>query len=327
MTSLPWPAGGSPPSKRTIAVVALCLAPLAWGGWTHWRAAATRADIAEMDRALADTRAQTAAARRTLVEMDALVDDWTRAWDAGRFAPLDRSLMARRLPDLSATWRVRLSTRDMPPADRLLKAPGLERVTQTLRLSAEGFLDGDLLAFLDDMAQGGRVESLSLRRLAPLSEDILAMIRQGEDAPLVAMDATIAWESWSWRTTPGPAAPAPQAPPPIPPMEGGALLSADDVERITTALRAGAWGRAPGWRDLEDLTLTGLVYAGPESWMLWINGAPVEDLQPMAHVSITGVEPDGVALVVDRGPDDKAEVFLKPSWTYRVFEGRLDRAP
>jgi hypothetical protein len=111
-------------------------------------------------------------------------------------------------------------------------------------------------------------------------------------------------------------------------MEGLLLDSTGEVEAIIGALKAGPWGRAPGWRDLEDLTLTGLVYAGPKAWMIWINGKPVEEGDaPAPHVSIEGVDAEGVALAVDRGPEETVDVVLKPSWTYRVFENRMDRAP
>ncbi|WP_413207173.1 hypothetical protein [Rhodospirillum sp. A1_3_36] len=312
-----------------ILAILACLASLAWGGWVHWRGEQARERVARIERSLEETRAETVALRRTLAEVGPSVDAWNRAWKEGRFSSLDRRELIQRPPELADSWRVTLTTHDAPSPERIELAKGLERVTQTVRLSGSAFLDGDALSFLEALAQGegGRLEHLSLRRQGEISRAELEAIRAGESLALITLDATLSWEGWRWRTELGPRAKPLPAPPAVPPMEGLLLDSTEEVEAIIGALKAGPWGRAPGWRDLEDLTLTGLVYAGPDAWMIWINGQPVEEQQtPAPHVVIDRVDADGVALTVDRGPEEKVTVVLKPSWTYRVFENRMDRA-
>ncbi|MCF8481019.1 MAG: hypothetical protein K9H25_11350 [Rhodospirillum sp.] len=316
-----------PSLGRILAGLAFC-APLIWGGWVHWRGERSRETVAAMERSLEETRSEAKALRRTLAVMGPPTEAWRKAWEAGRFSPLDRRDLIQRPPALAENWRVTLETHEAPSPTRTAVAKGLEHVSQTVHLSGSAFLDGDALSFLDGLAWGGRLERMTLiRREGGISAADLTAIRAGEALAPVTFEATLSWDRWLWRADLGPRAEAPSAPLPVPPMEGIIMAPPEEVEAITAALRAGPWGRAPGWRDLKDLTLTGLVYAGPKAWMIWINGEAVEDQLPAPHITIERVDAEGVSLTVSLGPEDTAEIMLKPSWTYRVFENRLERTP
>ncbi|ABC20921.1 hypothetical protein Rru_A0116 [Rhodospirillum rubrum ATCC 11170] len=291
------------------------------------------ARLDDLERSFRAQSAALAGDRRAQAEGRDLAEAWRKAWARGDLADIDRRGTLDPLPDLAARWRIFAVESTLAPRTSRPVAEGLESVSDTLTLSGQALLDGDILGFAEAVAKAfsprGGVSGLEIRRSAEAEGIDLASVAQGSEAALLTFELRLRRDGLIWR---GPGAPAPDpAPDVIADGESGApprallLGTSREGAAVVAAISAGPWGRPPGWRDLRDLRLDALLWVGPAAWTVWLNGkayGPLSLAPP--HVRLLGASSRGVTLAVERGPGDWRRVGLRPAQTYRVFDDRLE---
>ncbi len=78
-----------------------------------------------------------------------------------------------------------------------------------------------------------------------------------------------------------------------------------------------------GLQAIEDATLylSTIVYAGPNDWTIWINGAPVSSHQGFQAFKVTEITPNSVDLLVPLSAQGVRPVHLQPNQTFITKTG------
>lgn len=82
-------------------------------------------------------------------------------------------------------------------------------------------------------------------------------------------------------------------------------------------------GDGGGHQAIEDATLylSTIVYAGPDDWTIWINGAPVSSNQGFQAFKVTEITPNSVDLLVPLSAQGVRPVHLQPNQTFITKTG------
>ncbi|GEO81691.1 hypothetical protein [Pararhodospirillum oryzae] len=323
------------PLVRLLGLSFLAGAALAVAGVAHVKAEAQRARIDALHQTLVRERASVAQRQQELDALRPLAARWQQGRENGLFATASPDLLIattlrlaeeRRLGRLDWTW-------DTPQREE--PAPGLARTVRPLTLTGAALVDGDILSLIDALLSDGQGH-LSLARLALWREETgpalpLAAIRAGQPVALVAFEARLNATTLEHAGAPAPPPPppGPLAVPDLPPAPAPATVlvgNPAELPRLSQAIQAGPWGRPPGWRDLADLGLDGLMWAAPSAWRLWVNGKALGPGDaPPPHARVLHVTPDGATLAISRGPRETSVVRLRPGETYHPFTDRIER--
>ena len=103
------------------------------------------------------------------------------------------------------------------------------------------------------------------------------------------------------------------------------MFSADEFADIQT--RSNGPGNGPsegdGRQPIEDATLylSTILYAGPNDWTIWINGAPVSANQGFKAFQVTEITPNSVDLLVPLSAQGMRPVHLQPNQTFVTKTG------
>ncbi len=82
-------------------------------------------------------------------------------------------------------------------------------------------------------------------------------------------------------------------------------------------------GSGDGRQAIEDATLylSTIVYAGPDDWTIWINGAPVSSNQGFQAFQVTEITPNSVDLLIPLSAQGVRPVRLQPNQTFITKTG------
>lgn len=114
------------------------------------------------------------------------------------------------------------------------------------------------------------------------------------------------------------------------------LFSFEEMRMIESAIASGPLARGGSsesadptrYRFAVNLYLSSIVWSGPESWTVWINGVAYGPDRPPQGYDILDVGPDAVLLSVPWGEGGAREIRLATRQTFvpqfgGVIEGRL----
>lgn len=304
----------------------------------HERAEALRAEVLPTERQALEVRTLAETQARLLDEVRPKAEAWTRTMGETLFTPVDRETLVASVLSLAEDRRIGRLDWSLEPPRHDQPAPGLTRDSVTLSLTGDALIDGDALSFVESLLTrwAGRLvlRTLNVERIAPDPGDeaTLALVRAGEPVGLVRFAARLDLLTLAWDAKPPPPLGADDGTGPVlalpddaPPPEALLIDTPQTTRALVRAITEGPWGRPPGWRDLRDVTLTNLMWAGPSRWRLWLNDQPLGPEDPvLPHVRVLRVTPGTATLAVSRGPRENAVVVLRPGQTYRVHQDRLD---
>lgn len=103
------------------------------------------------------------------------------------------------------------------------------------------------------------------------------------------------------------------------------MFTPDEFADIQTRSNGPVNGEAEsdGRQPIEDATLylSTILYAGPNDWTIWINGAPVSANQGFKAFQVTEITPNSVDLLVPLSAQGMRPVHLQPNQTFVTKTG------
>ena len=135
----------------------------------------------------------------------------------------------------------------------------------------------------------------------------------------------------AWAADPGPATPA-QPAPEASRVPDTLMFSIDELTEVQSRAAATTQEKETGKDrsgEIEKATLylSTILYYGPKSWTIWINGVPISPGQEFQSFQITDIKPDYVELTVPLSALGMRPVKLSPNQTLIVASGTVVEGP
>ncbi len=102
------------------------------------------------------------------------------------------------------------------------------------------------------------------------------------------------------------------------------MFTIDELNEIRT--RAASGGREEGNLaavESASLYLSTILFYGPTSWTIWLNGVPVNSGQELKQFEITDIGPNYVELLVPLSAQGMRPVRLSPNQTFIAKSGAV----
>jgi hypothetical protein len=153
----------------------------------------------------------------------------------------------------------------------------------------------------------------------------MKLIRNIASLAVVALCVTVMSQTFAADETPAEAN-APSAPIKHRSAPDTLMFTADEFSEIQSRV-AGAGGSGDGAGDANDgiedatLFLSTILYAGPNDWTIWINGAPVSANQGFKSFQVVEITPNSVDLLVPLSAQGMRPVHLQPNQTFVAKTG------
>lgn len=102
----------------------------------------------------------------------------------------------------------------------------------------------------------------------------------------------------------------------------------NDVQtRLSTASREDGEEREDDAVENATLYVSTILYMGPDSWTVWINGKPIAAGQEIKSFEITAVDPTSVELLVPLSAQGMRPIRLSPNQTFVAKSGAVVEGP
>ena len=96
----------------------------------------------------------------------------------------------------------------------------------------------------------------------------------------------------------------------------GAAIQASEISLMLSPTEEAALTQAQDQnrtKNANTLRLNGIIYTGPTSWTIWLNGRPIKAGEAVETLRILKVTPDSVDMIWNPTLDQQHQICLKPN--------------